>query len=65
MYGAVVQPNSLILPLFNDLFYQPWMVDGGDGGDDCGGISGNLWQWKLKNTEKTFPSAALSTTDPT
>jgi hypothetical protein len=38
------------------------MIDG----DDCGGISGmNEWQEKQEYSEKTCPSAALSTTDPT
>jgi hypothetical protein len=43
------------------LMYQHWMVDG----DDCGTISGmNDWQGKPKCSEKTCPSAALSTINP-
>jgi hypothetical protein len=38
------------------------MIDG----DDCGAVSGmNEWQAKSKYSEETFPSAALTTTDPT
>jgi hypothetical protein len=38
------------------------MIDG----DDCGVISGiNEWQGKQKYLEKSCPSAALSTADPT
>jgi hypothetical protein len=38
------------------------MIDG----VDCGEIGGmNEWQGKLKDWEKTFPSAVLSTTEPT
>jgi hypothetical protein len=34
--------------------------------DDYGAIIGlNEWQWKLKFSEETCPSAVLSTTDPT
>jgi hypothetical protein len=37
-----------------------------DDDDECGAISGmNDWQGKLKYSEKTCPSAALSTTNPT
>jgi hypothetical protein len=35
-------------------------------GDDCGAVSGMVdWQGKLKHSEETCPSAALSTIDPT
>jgi hypothetical protein len=35
-------------------------------GEDCGAISGiNEWQGKPKYSEKTWPSAALSTIDVT
>jgi hypothetical protein len=38
------------------------MIDG----DDCVAFSGmNEWQGKPKYWEETFPSSALSTTDPT
>jgi hypothetical protein len=59
---AGVEPSPLLLWSFIGLLYQPWMVDC----DDCGAISGrNEWQRKLKNSEKTCPSANLSTTNPT
>jgi hypothetical protein len=57
-----VEPSPLLLQQFISLLYQPWMTDG----DDYGAVSGmNEWQGKQKNSENTFPSAALSTTDPT
>jgi hypothetical protein len=35
-------------------------------GDDCGAISNtNQWHEKPKHSVETFPSAALSATDPT
>jgi hypothetical protein len=43
------------------LLYLPWMIDG-----DCGAIGWmNDWQGKLKYSEKSRPSAALFTTNPT
>jgi hypothetical protein len=33
--------------------------------DECGGNRWNVWQGKPKFSEKTYPSAALSTTNPT
>jgi hypothetical protein len=60
-YGAGVEPSPLVLSLFIDLLYQPRMID-----DDCGANSRmNECQGKPKYPEKTCPSAALSTTDPT
>jgi hypothetical protein len=35
IYGAGIEPNSLLLPPFIGLLYQPWTVDG----DDCGTIT--------------------------
>jgi hypothetical protein len=47
---------------FIGLFYQLWMMEG----DVCGAISGmNEWQGNPKYSEETYPSAALSTADPT
>jgi hypothetical protein len=44
------------------LLYQPWMI----GEDDCGEIWWNQdWQGNPKYSEKTCPSATLSTTNPT
>jgi hypothetical protein len=58
---ARVEPSPLLLRPFIDLLYQPWMIDG----DDCGTNSGIVeWQEKPEYSEKTFPSDALSTTDP-
>jgi hypothetical protein len=61
IYGAGVEPSQLLLlPLIGPL-YPFWIV----GDDDCGAISGmNEWQRKRKYSEKTRPSATLSTTDP-
>jgi hypothetical protein len=60
--GVGVERSPLLPWTFIGLLYQPWMIDG----DDCGAISGlNEWQERLKYSEKTCPSAALSTTDPT
>jgi hypothetical protein len=60
--GAGVEPSSLLLRQFIDLLYQPWMIDS----DDCGSVRGmNEWHLKSKHWEKTRPSAALFTTDPT
>jgi hypothetical protein len=37
-----------------------------DDDDDCGGSVGmNVWEKKSRYSEKTCPSAALSTTNPT
>jgi hypothetical protein len=34
--------------------------------DDCGAVNGmNEWQGKLNYSEKTCPTAPVSTTDPT
>jgi hypothetical protein len=62
MYGAGVEPSPLLLRSFIGLLYQPWVIDG----DDYGAISGmNEWQGKPNFPEKTCPSAAVSTSDPT
>jgi hypothetical protein len=62
IFWAEVEPSPLLLQPFVALLYQPWMIDGGD---DCGTISYmNEWQGKPKYSEKIWPSAALSTTDP-
>jgi hypothetical protein len=54
--------ESTITAAIISLPYQTWMIDC----DDCGAISGmNEWQGEPKYSMKTFPSAALSTTDPT
>jgi hypothetical protein len=54
--------KSSITAAIIGLFYQLWMIDG----EDCGAISEmNEWQRKPKYPEKTWHSAALSTTDPT
>jgi hypothetical protein len=44
------------------LLYQPQMIDEGDGGA-IGGMK--IWQGKPKYSEETYPSATLSTTNPT
>jgi hypothetical protein len=50
IYGAGVELSPLLLRPFTDLFYLPWMTDGGD----CGAISGmNQCQGKPKHSEKT------------
>jgi hypothetical protein len=44
------------------LLHQPQIVDDGD----CGAVGGmRIWQGKPKYSEKTCPSATLSSTDPT
>jgi hypothetical protein len=56
-----VEPAPVLLRPFG-LLYQPGMING----DDCGAVSGmNEWQGKLKYSEETYSSAALSTTDST
>jgi hypothetical protein len=57
IFGAGVEQSPLLLRWFIGLLYQPWMMD-----DDCGM---NEWQGKPKYSEKTYSSAALSTTDHT
>jgi hypothetical protein len=60
--GAGVEPSPLLLWPFVGMLYQTWMIDG----DDCGAVSGmNEWQGKPTSSEKTFPSATLSTADLT
>jgi hypothetical protein len=60
--GAGVKPRPLLLGPFIGVLYQSRMIDG----DDCGAISGmNEWQGKHNYSERTCPSAAVSTTDPT
>jgi hypothetical protein len=57
MYGAGVEPSSLLLRSFISLLHLTCMMVG----DDCETVGGmNEWQ-----REKTCASAALSTTDPT
>jgi hypothetical protein len=61
IYEAGVELRPLLLQPFTGLLYQPWITC-----DDCGAISRmNEWQGKPKHLEKTSPSAAMSTTDPT
>jgi hypothetical protein len=36
IFGAIVEPDPLLLRPFIGLLYQPWMIDG----DDCGAIGG-------------------------
>jgi hypothetical protein len=43
------------------LLYKPQMIDEGD----CGARWNEDWQGKPKYSEKTCPSATLSTTNPT
>jgi hypothetical protein len=51
IYGAKVESSPLLLRLFIDLLYQPWMIDA-----DCLAISGmNGWQGKQKYSEKKLP----------
>jgi hypothetical protein len=62
IYGAKVEPSSQLLRPFIGLLYQPRMVDG----DECEAISGmKAGRGKQKYSEKTCPTDALSTTDPT
>jgi hypothetical protein len=45
-----VEPSPLLLRPFNDLLYQPWMIDG----DDYGAVSGmNEWQGKPEYSGET------------
>jgi hypothetical protein len=62
-YWVGAEPNPLLLLRpFIGLLYQPWMIDG----DDCGVVGAmNDCKGKVKYSEKTHPSAALSTTNPT
>jgi hypothetical protein len=56
IYGTGVEPGSLLLLPFIDIFHQLLMIDG----DDYGAISEmNEWQGKPKYSQKTCPSAAL------
>jgi hypothetical protein len=50
----------LIRRPLSGLLYQPRMID-----DECGNRSNENWQGKPKYSEKTCPSATLSTTNPT
>jgi hypothetical protein len=51
-----VQPGSLLLRLFTDLSYHPWIIDG----DDFGVLSVmNEWQGKPRYSENC-PTAALA-----
>jgi hypothetical protein len=62
MQGAGVEPSPLLLQSFIGLLHQPRDIDG----DDSGIVTGmNEWQGKPKYLGKTWPSTALSTTDPT
>jgi hypothetical protein len=57
-----VDPSPLLLQPLIGILYQHFMIDV----DVCGAIGGmNEWQGKPKYWEETFPSAALSTADPT
>jgi hypothetical protein len=59
----------MLLWLFIDLLYHPWMIDDDNGDDsECECISGmNEWQGNQCTPRKPapLPHAALSTTDPT
>jgi hypothetical protein len=61
-YGAGAERNPLLLQQFIGLSYKTWLIN-----DDVSGtINGmNWWQWKPKYSEKTCPTAVLSTTEPT
>jgi hypothetical protein len=48
------------LPLFR-LLYQPWMMDD----DEYGAVGGLIGRGNRSYTEKTCPTAAVSTTNPT
>jgi hypothetical protein len=62
IYGVGVEPSPLLLLPFISLLYQSWMINC----YDCGAVSGiNDWQGKLEYSDKTYPSVALSTPDPT
>jgi hypothetical protein len=62
MYGAGVEPSPLSLRPFIGLLYQSGITDD----YDCGAVSGmNERQDKPKYWDKTCPSAALPTADPT
>jgi hypothetical protein len=62
MYGVETEPSPQLMRQFIGQMNQPWMTDS----DDCGAISVmNGWQEKPKYSEKTCPSAILSTIDPT
>jgi hypothetical protein len=61
IYWVGVEPRPLLLGPLTGLLYQSWMIDG----DHVEAISGmNDLQGKLKYSEKTCTSAALSTTNP-
>jgi hypothetical protein len=62
VYAARVETSPLILWPFIGLLCQPWLIDC----VDCQIVSGmNEWQQKLKYSEETCPSAALSITGHT
>jgi hypothetical protein len=41
--GAGLEPSPLLLRPFIGLLYQLWFIDG----DDCGAISGIIWEVAL------------------
>jgi hypothetical protein len=50
----------LVLRSLTGLWYQPRIID-----DECGAVGGIRKQEKQNYSEKTYPSAAFSTTNPT
>jgi hypothetical protein len=61
-YSQWGKTESLGTATTTGLLYQPQMI----GDADCGETDGNEdWQGKPKYSEKTCPSATLSTTNPT
>jgi hypothetical protein len=62
IYIDRMKPRPQLLWSFIGLLYPSLIIDG----DDCGAIVGmNEWQKTPKYSEKTCPSAALSTIDTT
>jgi hypothetical protein len=61
-YGAGLEPSSLSLRPLIAVLCRSWMIDA----SGCGAVSEmNECQVEPKYSEKTWPSVALSTTDPT